>query len=74
LSGFDIKGFGANVRRRRRELDLTQVEFEDLAGLGRGMATKYEKGETMPGADKVWDIADALDTTPTALMAQGAAR
>jgi len=73
MSGFDIKAFGAAVRRRRRELDLTQEEFEDLAGLGQGMATKYESGDTMPGADKVWAIAEALDTTPTALMAQGAA-
>lgn len=58
----DIKWlFGRAVRKRRRELDLSQEELAERAGLHRNYISDIERGDRNPSIENVEKLAKALD-------------
>ena len=53
--------FGDWLKRRRRQLDLTQKELANLAGCGLGTLRKIEQGTRRPSKDLAASIGAALD-------------
>jgi transcriptional regulator with XRE-family HTH domain len=62
--------FGKNVRRRRRDLDLSQEALADLAGVHRTFVSSVERGERNVSIDNIEKIATALGSAPEALLAR----
>jgi transcriptional regulator with XRE-family HTH domain len=61
--------FGAAVRRRRRELGLTQAALGERAGLHRNYIGGVERGERNLGLSNIQALALALETSSAALLA-----
>lgn len=58
-----------NIRKRREELGLNQTQLAKLIGYAdKTMISKIEKGQVDLPQSKIVIIADALRTTPAALM------
>jgi transcriptional regulator with XRE-family HTH domain len=53
--------FGKAIRRRRRELDMTQEKLAELAELHRTYISNLENGEANPSLDIIDRLARALD-------------
>lgn len=69
-SNIDINHrFGKAVRRRRRELDLSQEELADRANLHRTYISNIERGRMNPSLENVARIAEALEIPLSALFA-----
>jgi transcriptional regulator with XRE-family HTH domain len=66
--GFNKSVFAKNLRARRAELDMTQIELAKQANLSQSAIFQYEDEAQVPGADKVVRLADALGVTPNYLM------
>ena len=69
---FDKKVFAARLRAKRAELRLSQ---QQLAGKCKNVSAaaiaQYENEDNpgyIPAANKVWELAAALETDPTWLM------
>lgn len=65
---FDVSEFGNRIRMYRGYRDMTQGELAEKVGVNITTIVKYEDGSMVPGADKVFAIADALGCTPSELM------
>ncbi len=62
----DIKQrFGKAVRRRRRELDLSQEELAERAELHRTYLSGLERGEGNPSLEIIEKLVSALDISIT---------
>lgn len=58
-----------NIKKRREELGLTQTQLAELAGYAdKTMISKIEKGAIDLPQSKISILAEALKTTPAALM------
>ena len=65
----DIKQrFGKAVRRRRRELDLSQEELAERAELHRTYLSDIERGEGNPSLEIIEKLANALDISVASLF------
>jgi len=65
----DVKWlFGRAVRKRRRELDLSQEEFAECAGLHRNYISDSERGDRNPSLENIHKLAKALDIKVSALF------
>jgi transcriptional regulator with XRE-family HTH domain len=53
--------FGKAVRRRRREMDLSQEQLAEHAGLHRTYISNLERGELNPSLETIERITNALD-------------
>jgi transcriptional regulator with XRE-family HTH domain len=53
--------FGKAIRRRRRELDISQEELAERAELHRTYISDIERGEVNPSLDNVEKLARALN-------------
>jgi transcriptional regulator with XRE-family HTH domain len=53
--------FGERLRKRRRELDLTQAETAELIGMARQNYSPFEVGSKYPGDDYQAKLADILE-------------
>ena len=62
--------FGVQVRAQREQLGLSQESFADIAGLHRTYVGSVERGERNVSLDAIWQLADALGTTPAAFFAE----
>ena len=62
--------FGKAVRRRRRELDISQEELAERAGLHRTYISNIERGELNPSLENVERIAIALQMQISRLFIQ----
>jgi len=60
--------FGANLRRRRRLLNLSQEQLGQLASLHRTAIGMLEQGERMPRIDTLVKVAVSLEATPNDLL------
>jgi transcriptional regulator with XRE-family HTH domain len=49
-----------NVEWRRKELNLTQAQLAEKAGVTQGAISMIERGERVPSLDVLVKIADAL--------------
>jgi transcriptional regulator with XRE-family HTH domain len=63
-----ITGFGPEVRRRRRELELTIEDLAERAGLSSNYVAAVERGEKNPSLSTVESIAKGLGTSARALV------
>jgi XRE family aerobic/anaerobic benzoate catabolism transcriptional regulator len=59
---------GSRVRARRRELGLSRKELGERAGLSERFLTMVEGGQGNPSLRSLVEIAEALGTTPVALI------
>ena len=64
----DLVALGENLRRLRREADLTQEELASRAGLSANYVGEIERGERNPGALALFAIARALNVDPASLL------
>lgn len=51
------------LREKRLEKELSQKELAELSGVPQQNISAYEAGSRMPGADALYALAVALDTT-----------
>lgn len=62
-----VENIAANIRRLREGLGITKAELARRAGLPRMQLTRLEGCHHMPGADDLFAVADALDSSVDAL-------
>ena len=61
--------FGQRLRRRRKQLDLTQQELADLSGIKQGTLSDLERGRTeQPMGETLTGLCRALKTSPRWLL------
>ena len=63
-----LVAFGARVRALRKVKGLSQEGLSNLAGIDRSYMGQIERGEINLTLTKIYQIADALDTTVSALF------
>lgn len=59
---------GANVRRYRLQLDLTQARVAEIMGVDRAYVSALERGLRNPTAISLWQTAEALQVHITQLF------
>ena len=65
----DVKQrFGKAIRRRRRELDLSQEELAERAELHRTYVSDIERGDRNPSLENIQKLAKALNMKVSALF------
>ena len=65
----DVKQrFGKAIRRRRRELDLSQEELAERAELHRTYVSDIERGDRNPSLENIEKLAKALNIKVSALF------
>jgi transcriptional regulator with XRE-family HTH domain len=64
----NIKQLATNMRRRRRELDLTQCELASLAAVGQSEISKFETLRTLPYDCQADRLAQILGLKPEELQ------
>lgn len=62
------KIFGNNIRKRRKELYLTQDELAERLGIGQQSLSRIERGVMAPKFERLEDIANALQCSVSALF------
>jgi len=62
------KILASNMRRRRQQLDMSQVKMATASGMNRKTVRSIESEEHTPRLDKIEAIASALCTTPWELL------
>lgn len=63
-----VRVFAANVKARRKEIGLTQAELAEKAGASQPYIAQMEGGTRCPGVEFLAPLAEALQTTPDALL------
>lgn len=61
------KQLGKNIKKRRKELNLTQQELADRLDLSLNFIGKIEVAFSKPSLDTLIDIAEKLETTVSEL-------
>lgn len=64
ISDCDVLELGENIRAIRRKKKMTQKELGEAAFMSDKALSRIEKGNIIPGVDKIFDIADGLGVTP----------
>ena len=62
---------GDNIAALRKQRSMTQQSLADALYVTRQTISKWEKNLSVPDADALVRLADALDTTVQALLGQG---
>jgi transcriptional regulator with XRE-family HTH domain len=57
-----------NIRARRKELGITQVELAERTGFTQGAISAFERGDSVPSIATLAKLAEALETQPDALL------
>ena len=65
---FDMATMAARIRGKRAELNLTQEDLAERIDVSPDLISKYESAVHRPGSDKLFALAQALDTTPNYLL------
>ena len=63
--------FGLAIRQVRHQQGMSQEQLALKSGTDRSYMGRIERGEQSLTLDKMWDIADALDTDPGRLIDLG---
>lgn len=69
MSGSAASAFGANVRRCRARIGISQESLAARAGLDRSYVGGIERGERNPALKTIVVLASALDVGPSQLSA-----
>lgn len=67
---FDNQAVGAVIYRYRKEKGMTQELLSGLAGIARSHLSMIESGAKQPNFETIWRIAEALDISPSELVAE----
>ncbi len=59
---------GHTIKEIRLRFNLTIAELGERAGISRGMLSKIENAQTLPGLDSLFRIADALGVSMSSLF------
>ena len=59
---------GKRIAKRRRELGLTQVQVNEMAGLSDKYLSNIETARSIPSIDVLMRICEALSVTPDYLL------
>jgi len=59
---------GQNLKARRRELGLTQTQLAARVGVSQAYLSRIETGTRVADTDLLARLAEALETSPLALM------
>lgn len=62
--------FGKAIRRRRRELDLSQEQLAERSDLNRSYIATIERGDKNPSLESIEKLAKALDISIAELFAR----
>ena len=60
----DIIELGKNIKLWRKKQNMTQIDLGQKSFMSDKALSRIENGNIVPGVDKVYHIADALDVTP----------
>lgn len=63
-----LVNFGNRIRAIRKEKNLSQEELAALANIDRSYMGHIERGEKNVTLTKIYQIADALEISPAALL------
>lgn len=55
---------GQNIKRYRKQAQMSQIELAKASGLSIGTIQGYEQGRYVPKIDNIKKLADALNCTP----------
>lgn len=67
-----MNDFSIQLSKRRKELNLTQLELANKLGLkNHNAVSNWEKGKAKPSADDLVRLAEILETTPNFLLLGG---
>jgi y4mF family transcriptional regulator len=58
-----IKELGAALKKRRKDLGITQPHLAEIAGISKNTLYKLERGESNPSWDVVLKLIDVLGLT-----------
>ncbi len=61
-------GFSENLRKRREERKVSQIQLAELVGVSQGLISQYETGICQPSVTLGVVIAKALDVTAEELV------
>ena len=61
------KNIGKNIKKRRKELGLTQQELADRLGISLNFMGKIEVAFSKPSLDTLIDMAEKMETTVSEL-------
>lgn len=64
----DYAEIGRRIAQKRKSLQLTQAEVEEMANLCPKYLSNIEHGRSIPSIDVLMQIADSLHTTPDQLL------
>jgi transcriptional regulator with XRE-family HTH domain len=59
---------GDNVRHQRTALNITQEQLAERSGFSQQYLSDLERGRRNPTVVTLFELAQALETTPTALI------
>ena len=64
----NIVALGDNLKRLRRDKNLTQGELADLSNIRVGQISKIERNEVDPKLSTIYGLINALGCTPNSLL------
>lgn len=70
LSEHELNVLGSNVRRIRKELQLSQEKLAEQSGLHRAFIGFVERGERSPGLSSLTALANGLNVSIDELFRQ----
>ena len=67
MSDFKLE-FGAQIKRLRARIDITQIELAERLGVSENMVKGYESGKYGPEFFRIPDFAKALEVSKSELF------
>ena len=61
--------FGQLIRKYRKEKNMSQEQLALLCNMDRSYLGRIERGEVNPTLEKIYELASALETLPSKLLA-----
>lgn len=68
MVGYDNCQFAEALRMQRAKANISQASLAMRTGINAVTISQYEQGGRVPGVDKVFALAQALDCTPNDLL------
>lgn len=65
---FSKDAFAARLRSKRAELDITQEDLANRAGVSQSAVFQWEDGNSTPTAQNIYSLAKALGCDPNFLI------
>lgn len=56
------------IKALRKKLHISQTEFANAVGVSLRTVGSWERGESVPNAEQVWNCAVALDCSPDEIL------